>query len=82
MRAKIAVDDDLGNVRQALAAAGYDVVNLEKDMTSADVVVVSGMTGDLAGYKDIRTEAAIVNAEGMSAASVVDEVRERLDRRQ
>lgn len=81
MRAKIAVDDDLGNVRQALAAAGYDIVNLEKDMSSADVVVISGMTEDLAGYQNLQSDAAVINAEGMSAAEVVDEIKERLERR-
>jgi S-adenosylhomocysteine hydrolase len=82
MGIKIAVDNDLANVRQALAEAGYELVNIEKNIESADVLVISGTSEDVVGFEDVRTDAAIINAAGMDAISVVDEVRERLARRQ
>jgi S-adenosylhomocysteine hydrolase len=81
MHARVAVDDDLGNVRQALVEAGFNVVNLEENIDSADVLVLSGMTQDLTGDARIRSSAAVVNAGGMTAEDVVEQVRERLDRR-
>lgn len=81
MRGRIAVDDELGNVRQALTDAGYQVVGIEQSSDSADVLVLSGMTQDMAGYEEMQSDAAVVNAAGMSAADVVEEVRKRLAKR-
>lgn len=81
VRGRIAVDDELGNVREALADAGYEVMNIEQARDSADVLVLSGMTQDMAGYEDIQTDASVVNATGMSAAEVVTEVGKRLRNR-
>ncbi|MGI6610671.1 MAG: YkuS family protein [Limnochordia bacterium] len=81
MRGKIAVDDELGNVRQALADAGYEVVGIEEPTESADVVVLSGMTQDMAGYQGMQSDSAVVNAAGMSAEDVVVEVGKRLRKR-
>jgi S-adenosylhomocysteine hydrolase len=82
MSIKIAVDNDLANVRQALSDAGYDVVNIEKNIDSADILVISGTGRDVTGFENMRSDAAIINAAGMDAVSVVDEVRERLTQRQ
>lgn len=81
MPARVAVDDELGQVRQALVAEGFDVVDLEQNISTADIVVLSGLTENTVGYSDIRTGAAVVNAGGMTADDVVQEVRARLARR-
>ena len=70
----IAVDDDLANVRQFLQNNGYDTVSFERGMQNAKVIVVSGMDRDLFGDERITTDATVIEASGLTAEEVLEEV--------
>jgi len=79
--AKIAVENSLGNVRQALENSGFQVVNL--DETSAqqcDCCVISGQDKNVLGITERATQAAVVNAQGMTAEQVVQQINQSIGR--
>ncbi len=75
----IAVEDGLGNVQRALKDAGYQVIGLEPgNLRRAQAVVISGVDVNMMQQQDISTGVPVINADGRSAADVVDVIRERL----
>ncbi|NLJ75158.1 MAG: YkuS family protein [Firmicutes bacterium] len=81
MARTIAVDDKLANVRQALENQGYNVASLKEGLDKAAVVVVSGMDDDLLGDQSITTKAAVIQAAGLSAEQVINEVEKAIQLR-
>lgn len=83
MTKKIAVEQSLTNVSEALREKGYDVVDLK---TTADVsantncsaYVVTGIDSNMMGMQDVSTTAPIIEASGLSAEEVCEEVEQRL----
>ncbi len=78
MAGTIAVDDKLGNVRQALENEGYNVTSLEEGLHKAAVVVVSSMDDDLLGDQSITTKAPVIQAAGLTAEQVINEVEKAM----
>ncbi|CAM3428138.1 YkuS family protein [Marinicrinis lubricantis] len=77
--ARIAVEPSLSNVKQALQQNGYDVVDMQADsMQSCDCCVISGQDKNMMGMGDVQTQASVINAEGMSAEDVVQQVQQRI----
>ena len=78
MAKKIAVENPLNEVRQALEEKGYDVSMFtnNEDMQGCDVGVVRTMTEMSAEQFDFP----IVSMEGMSVDDVVEDVEQRLNR--
>jgi hypothetical protein len=73
--ARIAVEDSLGNVKQALQNSGHEVVSLdENSMQNCQCCVISGQDKNVMGIGERATQANIVNAEGMNADEVVNQV--------
>ena len=73
--AKICVERSLDNVRQALAQAGYEVVELTKEnLKNCDCCIITGQDQNMMGMADTVTKARVINARGMSADEVVKEV--------
>jgi len=68
---------NLHNFRDTLASRGYRVVPLTR-LEGADAAVIAGMDRNLLGYQDIAFPGPVIDASGMSAAQVVDELDERL----
>ncbi len=80
--AKIAVEDSLTNVKQALRDNGYDVVNMEPGgAESCDCYVISGQDKNMLGMADTETKASVINAEGLTAEQVVEQVNRRVANR-
>lgn len=73
--AKVAVENSLTNVKQALQDKGHDVVALSANMDACDCCVISGEDKDMMGIADRTTKASVINAQGMT----VDEIVQRVD---
>lgn len=70
----IAVDDDLANVRQYLQENGYETTSLDRGLHKASVIVVSGMDSNVFGDQEITAEIAVIEATGLTAEEVLEEV--------
>ncbi|WP_026576535.1 YkuS family protein [Bacillus sp. UNC438CL73TsuS30] len=78
--AKIGVEQSLTNIQQALKEKGYDVVELkqESDAQNCDCCVVTGMDSNVMGMQDTYTKGSVIDANGMSADEVCQQVESRL----
>lgn len=78
--AKIGVEQSLTNVSEALKDRGYNVVTLkeESDAKNCDVCVITGQDENVMGMQNIVTEGSILNASGLSAEEVCQEVENRI----
>lgn len=79
---KVAVEGALTPVAQMLQQNGYDVVQLsENELNQVDCVVISGGDQNVMGIQDRATKAQIVNAEGLTAEQVVQQVQQKFQKR-
>ncbi len=79
MYKKIAVEDGLTNVTQALHAAGFQTTALEgQTFYNVQAVVVKGNGTDILA-PEANFKIPVVNAAGRSAEEVVDILRDRLE---
>lgn len=79
MYKKIAVEDGLNNVTQALQAAGFQTTALESQtLYNVHAVVVKGNGTDLLA-PEANFKIPVVNAAGRSAEEVVDILKDRLE---
>jgi hypothetical protein len=78
--AKIGVEASLTNIQQLLKEKGYDVVELkqESDAANCDCCVVSGFDSNVMGMHDSVTQASVIEARGLSAEEVCQQVENRL----
>ncbi len=82
MTKKIAVEQSLTNVSDALREKGYDVVELkptDSANTNCSAYVVTGGDSNMMGMQDVSTTAPIIEASGLSAEEVCQEVEQRLN---
>ncbi|MFP4016553.1 MAG: YkuS family protein [Halanaerobiales bacterium] len=78
MHKKIAVEDSLSNVSQELRTFGYDVVTLDyNNLTDVNAVVISGIDSDMMNMSTIKTDAHVINARGMTAIQIKNEIDKR-----
>lgn len=78
--ARIAVEEGLSQVRQALREQGHDITNLNEDtLKQCDCCVISGMDQNMMGMEDALTKAPVISADGLSAGEVARKVREKLN---
>ncbi len=77
---KIAVEQSLTNVSDALREKGYDVVDLKSaaDGENCSACVVTGMDNNFMGMQDIATKAPVIEASGLSADEVCQQVEQRI----
>lgn len=71
----VALDDTLEFAREALKAEGFDVVSLRHGGSQADAVVVSGMDTNMMGMENRDFEASVIEATGLDANEIVEQVR-------
>ncbi|KIL35613.1 hypothetical protein SD70_32095 [Gordoniibacillus kamchatkensis] len=71
--AKVAVENSLSNVREALQNNGFEVVDMNNAAGCA-CCVVSGQDENMMGIADTYTQASVINCEGMTADEVVRQV--------
>ena len=78
MYKKVAVEEGLTNVTQALQAAGYQTTRLEgQTLYNVQAVVVKGDSVEFPG-SEANLRVPVINASGRSAEEVVEVVRDRL----
>lgn len=78
MYKKIAVEEGLTNVTQALQAAGFQTSSLEgQTLNNVHAVVVKGNGTDILAT-DSNFKIPVINAAGRSAEEIVDVLRDRL----
>ncbi|MFD7520717.1 YkuS family protein [Paenibacillus chitinolyticus] len=70
---KIAVEDSLSSVKQALQSSGYEVTSLNQ-ANGASCVVISGLDQNVMGFADATTSASVINAHGLTDEEIVQEV--------
>lgn len=76
---RVAVEPNLTQVVNALKDAGYEVVEMEPGRSQrVDSIVVAGMSKDLMGISDTETRVPVINAEGLTAEEVLEQVRRRM----
>lgn len=77
--AKIAVENSLSDVRQQLESSGHQVVSMDAEsLQGCDCCVISGQDKNMMGIAETATQASVINAQGMSADEVVQQVNERV----
>ncbi|MEQ6377299.1 YkuS family protein [Bacillaceae bacterium S4-13-58] len=78
--ARIGVEGSLSDVRNALQEKGYDIVELkqEEDAKNCDCCVITGQDKNVMGMATRSTDASVINADGLTAEQVVQEVESRL----
>jgi hypothetical protein len=77
---RIAVEEGLTNVTEALQQKGYEVVQLSNasDLESCDCCVVTGMDSNIMGMQKTATKVPVIEASGLSAEEVCEEVENKL----
>lgn len=84
MGLKVAVEQNLTPVRDFLSGKGYSVDTVDmnqefsKGMDEYDAVVVTGMNKDFLGVEDVNTRAVMIDAKGLTAEQVYEEIENRL----
>ncbi|MEW6662525.1 MAG: YkuS family protein [Bacillota bacterium] len=82
---RIAVEGALNDVKDILKANGYEVVNLDPlsrsqaELRNCDAIVLTGMDRNFAGHQDVQTNAVVIDASGMTADEILNQVQNRLD---
>lgn len=77
---KIGVEQSLTNVQQALRAKGYEIVELkqESDAKGVDACVVTGLDMDVLGIQNTSMKGPVIDAHGLSADEICQQVDEKL----
>lgn len=74
MAAKVAVEQGLSDVNQALQSSGFEVVGMDS-AGNCSACVISGQDQNMMGVADTYTQAAVINANGLTADEVVRQVQ-------
>lgn len=77
---KIGVEQSLTQVQEALQAKGYDVIQLkqENDAKGCDCCVITGQDQNMMGIHNVITDGSVINASGLSADEVCQQVEQKL----
>lgn len=80
MTKKIAVEQSLSNISEALREKGYTVVDLKSasDAENCSLCVVSGIDSNVMGMQDTVTSAPVIEASGLTADEVCQHVEQKL----
>ncbi|KHF40857.1 YkuS family protein [Halalkalibacter okhensis] len=81
---KIGVEQSLTDVQQELQSMGYDVVQLkqEQDANGCDCCVITGQDQNVMGVQDAAINGSVINAHGMSAQEVCQQVEQKIGHQQ
>lgn len=72
----VAVDQGLDNVEEVLKAEGYQLVSPKQgDLSHVVAVVLNGLDENLMGMEDITTASTVIDASGLSADQVLEQVK-------
>ncbi|MDC3412758.1 YkuS family protein [Aquibacillus sp. 3ASR75-11] len=78
--ARVGIEGSLSDIKAALQEKGYDIVDLrqEEDAKGVDCCVISGQDKNVMGIATTSTQGSVINAEGLTAEEVTQEVESRL----
>lgn len=78
---KIGVEQSLTNVQEALRAKGYDIVELkqESDAQGLDCCVITGLDKNVLGMEDTSMKGSVIDAHGLTADEICQQVDEKLN---
>jgi hypothetical protein len=74
--ARIAVENNLNHVKEALQNSGHEVVDMTGNLDNCDCCVISGVDKDVMGIADRVASGSVINAQGMTAEEIVRRVDE------
>jgi hypothetical protein len=76
---RIGVEQSLSAVQEALQSKGYDVKQLqqEQDAADCDCCVITGQDENVMGIQNTMTQGSVINAHGMSADAVCQQIDQR-----
>ncbi|MGE7603656.1 YkuS family protein [Peribacillus sp. NPDC097675] len=78
---KIGVEESLTNIQEALREKGFDVVEIkqEADAKNLDCCVVTGLESNVMGISDTSIKASIIDADGLTADEVCQQVEDKMN---
>jgi hypothetical protein len=74
---KVAIENGLADVRDALQSSGYEVVSIDQAGDAA-CAVVTGLDPDVLGIAETDIRASIIQARGLSASEIVEQVKQHM----
>ncbi|WP_096189299.1 YkuS family protein [Evansella halocellulosilytica] len=82
--ARIGVEQSLSDVQQELQARGHEIVQLqqEQDAEGCDCCVITGQDQNVMGEQQTAIEGAVINAHGLTAEEVCQQVESRVNPQQ
>ncbi|TMW73015.1 YkuS family protein [Alteribacter natronophilus] len=77
--ARVGVEQSLSAIQQALQEKGHEIVQLQQqgDEDGCDCCVISGQDQNVMGMQDTQQQGSVINAHGMSADEVCQQVEQR-----
>jgi len=80
--ARIGVEQSLTNISEALREKGHEIVDLkqESDAQNCDCCVISGIDSNVMGMQDTQMQGSVIEANGLSADEVCQQVEQRTSR--
>lgn len=75
--AKIAVENGLSDVKNALQSGGHEVVSMD-NLENCACCVISGQDKNVMGMGNTATKVSVINAQGLTANEVLEQVNSRL----
>jgi hypothetical protein len=84
MKRNVAIENTLAPMKSFLSEKGYNVESVDfskeytREMDKYDAVVVTGMNKNFMGVEDTTTRAVIIEAKGLTAEQVYNEIESRL----
>ncbi|WLR52133.1 YkuS family protein [Bacillus tianshenii] len=79
---RIGVEQSLSDIQQALQEKGYEITQLkqEQDVNGCDCCVITGQDENVMGISTAAFEGAVIEARGLTAEQVCQEVEQRIGR--
>ncbi|MBM7855807.1 hypothetical protein JOC37_002227 [Desulfohalotomaculum tongense] len=74
---KIAVEDNLTDVKQALQQRGYQVVSPQQGQDAA-AMVITGMDENIMGMMGITSSAPVIEARGLTTGEILQKIENKL----
>ena len=84
MKHKVAVEPNLTQVKDLLTSRGFQVesANIGNDASkfqnNYDAIIVTGLNTNTLGINDTSTKAVIINADGLTADEIFNQLQSRL----
>lgn len=84
MKRKVAVESELSNVSDYLTRQGYNVLEFQHHQgqtggfENVDAIITTGLDENFTGMHDIKTDALVIEASGLTPVEIGERLEERL----